>query len=349
MGNSTADGEIEVATPPMERMTLKFPRPLFEQAIAQWEEKKISPKKRKKRKGKDFSRVKRHKTPSPPSSSPVPPSSSPVPPSSSPFTPSSSSSSSLSPSPSPPPSPPAPAPRPVSLPLPLPPRPPPPPPPRLPLPPPPPTFPIDTTSEANRPVRESKKKFYELLESVVSGDPCPIRYEPLITEQPFVDKKCKLTKAQKKTYTKLMSCRRHFPAEIMTIEGKGTGVKTLRALVRHQFICEYHGELITKTEALRREKVYAARSATRTMPCYMYYFEHRGQEMCIDATAENGTFGIGRLINHSVNGNLDTVKLVIDGVPRLAFIANRDISAGDELAYDYGDRTSFAAYPWLKK
>jgi hypothetical protein len=62
----------------------------------------------------------------------------------------------------------------------------------------------------------------------------------------------------------------------------------------------------------------------------VYYFEHRGQELwyvltksqkkkeekeggekkkgkklipcSLDATAENGTFGIGRLINHSVNG-----------------------------------------------
>lgn len=54
----------------------------------------------------------------------------------------------------------------------------------------------------------------------------------------------------------------------------------------------------------------------------------------IDATAEEGSWGIGRLINHSIYGNLATVKVVVDGVPRLAFIAKREIKAGEELAYD---------------
>lgn len=206
-----------------------------------------------------------------------------------------------------------------------------------------------TEQEEHRPVRESKKKFYELLSSVISGDPCPSRFENNHVNKLKNNKPKLLSSQQKRDIAQSMSVRRHFPAEIMTIEGKGTGVRTLRSLSRFQFICEYVGELITKTEALRREKTYAATSTTHIMSCYMYYFEHRGQEYCLDATTENGPWGIGRLINHSINGNLDTVKIVIDNVPRLAFIANQDISAGSELAYDYGDRTSFAAFPWLKK
>jgi len=86
---------------------------------------------------------------------------------------------------------------------------------------------------------------------------------------------------------------------------------------------------------------------SRAMNCYMYFFEHRGQEMCVDATEPS--FGFSRMVNHSVNGNLDTVKVLAKGVPHLALVANRDIEKGEELSYDYGDRfgASLTNFPWL--
>lgn len=325
MGNSELleDAPMEI----VERMVLKFPRALFEEVIAKLAERKTSPLKRRKKR-KLMSKIKRlHRyegsEPSFSSSSSSPDSAPPSPPFSSLCSLPSLSFSS-------------PEPLPISE-----------------------SSPVDVTpslptiqssksDQEHRPERESKKKFYELLSSVIAGDPCPSRFETNRVNQLSGNKPKLLSKQQKREIIKLMSCRRHFPAEILSIQGKGTGVKTLRPLSRCQFICEYAGDLITKTEALRRERLYAATSNTRIMSCYMYYFEHRGQEMCLDATSESGTWGIGRLINHSVNGNLDTVKIVVDGVPRLAFVANQDIPAGSELAYDYGDRTSFAAFPWLK-
>ena len=59
---------------------------------------------------------------------------------------------------------------------------------------------------------------------------------------------------------------------------------------------------------------------------------------------------MGRLINHSLDGNL-TVKVIDShGVPRLCFYAKRDILAGETLDYDYGEdrRPILKALPWLR-
>lgn len=66
----------------------------------------------------------------------------------------------------------------------------------------------------------------------------------------------------------------------------------------------------------------------------------------IDATAETGR--LGRLVNHSRNGNLSTKAVWVDG-PRLVLLAAQDISPGEELMYDYGDRSkeSLQNHPWL--
>lgn len=68
----------------------------------------------------------------------------------------------------------------------------------------------------------------------------------------------------------------------------------------------------------------------------------------VDATKESSR--LGRLINHSKNGNLQTKLHDIKGTPHLIFLASRDIEVDEELLYDYGDRSkeAIAAHPWLK-
>lgn len=68
----------------------------------------------------------------------------------------------------------------------------------------------------------------------------------------------------------------------------------------------------------------------------------------VDATKETGR--MGRLINHSKTGNCQTKLHDINGTPHLILVASRDIDKGEELLYDYGDRSkaSIAAHPWLK-
>lgn len=67
----------------------------------------------------------------------------------------------------------------------------------------------------------------------------------------------------------------------------------------------------------------------------------------MDATPESDR--LGRLVNHSRNGNLMTKTITIDNTPRLVLIAKEDIQSGEEVTYDYGDRSkeSLKYHPWL--
>ncbi|KAK2823283.1 hypothetical protein Q7C36_019883 [Tachysurus vachellii] len=129
------------------------------------------------------------------------------------------------------------------------------------------------------------------------------------------------------------------------IEGKGRGVFATHSFQKGQYVVEYHGDLLLQTDAKKREAVYAQDPATG---CYMYYFQHLTKTYCVDATKE--TDRLGRLINHSKNGNCQTKLHDINGIPHLILVASRDIKEGEELLYDYGDRSkaSIAAHPWLK-
>ncbi|KAG6446849.1 histone-lysine N-methyltransferase PR-Set7 isoform X2 [Manduca sexta] len=131
--------------------------------------------------------------------------------------------------------------------------------------------------------------------------------------------------------------------QVAYFDGKGRGVIATRPFGRGQFVVEYAGELVGVAEAREREHAYAQ---DPTAGCYMYYFRHGDQQYCIDATAETGR--LGRLVNHSRNGNLVTKAVWVDG-PRLVLVAAHDIEAGDELTYDYGDRSkeSLQHHPWL--
>ncbi|XP_062874048.1 lysine methyltransferase 5Ab [Trichomycterus rosablanca] len=133
--------------------------------------------------------------------------------------------------------------------------------------------------------------------------------------------------------------------KVRYIEGKGRGVFADKAFQKGQFVVEYHGDLLQITDAKKREVEYAQ---DPTKGCYMYYFHHHNTTYCIDATKE--TDRLGRLINHSKNGNCQTRLHNIKGVPHLILVASRDIKAEEELLYDYGDRSkeAIAAHPWLK-
>ncbi|XP_012725093.1 N-lysine methyltransferase KMT5A-A [Fundulus heteroclitus] len=133
--------------------------------------------------------------------------------------------------------------------------------------------------------------------------------------------------------------------EVQHIEGKGRAVFATRCFQKGDYIVEYHGDLLQITDAKKREAEYAQNPATG---CYMYYFQYLCKTYCVDATKETGR--MGRLINHSKNGNCQTKLHDINGVPHLILVASRDIDKGEEFLYDYGDRSkaSIAAHPWLK-
>lgn len=61
---------------------------------------------------------------------------------------------------------------------------------------------------------------------------------------------------------------------------------------------------------------------------------------------------MGRLVNHSrLLPNLKARALLDEaGEPRVVLFAARDIQAGEELMFDYGDNdpASIEAHPWLR-
>ncbi|XP_017478164.1 PREDICTED: histone-lysine N-methyltransferase pr-set7-like [Rhagoletis zephyria] len=132
--------------------------------------------------------------------------------------------------------------------------------------------------------------------------------------------------------------------KVAHFEGKGRGIIADRHFQRGEFVVEYIGDLISMAEASEREKSYAL---DENAGCYMYYFKHKNQQYCIDATEDTGK--LGRLVNHSRNGNLVTKVVVVKQRPHLILLAKDDIEPGEELTYDYGDRSkeSLLHHPWL--
>ncbi|EGV98871.1 Histone-lysine N-methyltransferase SETD8 [Cricetulus griseus] len=157
--------------------------------------------------------------------------------------------------------------------------------------------------------------------------------------------KAELQSEKRKKIDELIESGKEEGMKIDLIDGKGRGVITTKRFSRGDFVVEYHGDLIEITDGKKREALYEQDPSTG---CYMYYFQYLSKTYCVDATRE--TNRLGRLINHSKCGNCHTKLHDINGVPHLILIASRDIAAGEELLYDYGDRSkaSIEAHPWLK-
>uniref|UniRef100_A0A8D2PHA5 [histone H4]-lysine(20) N-methyltransferase n=1 Tax=Zosterops lateralis melanops TaxID=1220523 RepID=A0A8D2PHA5_ZOSLA len=143
--------------------------------------------------------------------------------------------------------------------------------------------------------------------------------------------KSELETEERRKIDELITSGKEEGMKIDYIDGKGRGVIATKHFNRGEFVVEYHGDLIEITDAKKREAVYAQDPSTG---------------FCIDRETNR----LGRLINHSKCGNCQTKLHDIDGVPHLILIASRDIKAGEELLYDYGDRSkaSIEAHPWLK-
>ncbi|CAD5230045.1 unnamed protein product [Bursaphelenchus okinawaensis] len=126
---------------------------------------------------------------------------------------------------------------------------------------------------------------------------------------------------------------------------KGRGLIAMRPFIRGEFVVEYKGPLVDYPEAVKREAEYAK---DPSIGSYMYFFKYQERRMCVDATAE--TPYKGRLLNHSVmRPNLRPKVLDFGHFICVGLFALRDIEVGEELLYDYGDRTrcTVEKNPWL--
>jgi hypothetical protein len=105
----------------------------------------------------------------------------------------------------------------------------------------------------------------------------------------------------------------------------GYGVWTSRTIEPRTFVGEYIG-------VLRRRRFFGRWS---NHYCFDYTIgPHRSSSFVIDCQkAGNHT----RYINHSYQPNLDLTSVYFDGMMRVILIANREIPAGAQLCYDYGE------------
>ncbi|XP_076311848.1 LOW QUALITY PROTEIN: histone-lysine N-methyltransferase EHMT2-like [Tachypleus tridentatus] len=117
--------------------------------------------------------------------------------------------------------------------------------------------------------------------------------------------------------------------QLFRTKGKGWGVRTLKEIPKGTFICEYVGEIISDSEADKRED-----------DSYLFDLDNRdGETFCLDARYYGN---VSRFINHLCEPNLVPVKVFVDhqdlSFPRIAFFSSRDIQPQEELGFDYGEK-----------
>ena len=120
--------------------------------------------------------------------------------------------------------------------------------------------------------------------------------------------------------------------EVREVEGKGRGVLAAEPIRAGMFVLEYKTHSVYKRREMKsRIKEYDVNQEGS------YIIEAQTQHgyLCFDATRR--PFSMGRLINHSVKPNIKLHKpRFVRGKWRLAFLAVKDITVGEELLFDYG-------------
>jgi len=109
----------------------------------------------------------------------------------------------------------------------------------------------------------------------------------------------------------------------------GLGAFAVNRIHNGQYIGEYVGELMERNEdSMRREPL-------RDHVHLNYNFDLTDEEDVDSARVGNEM----RYINHGSGdkANAEACKKLVFGVPRIGFWATRNIKAGDEILFDYGD------------
>ncbi|KOB52308.1 Histone-lysine N-methyltransferase SETMAR [Operophtera brumata] len=120
---------------------------------------------------------------------------------------------------------------------------------------------------------------------------------------------------------------------------KGLGLFTLHLIPNRAFICEYAGEIITKSQALARIQENESKKHDNYIFCLNEHTSTETTQTFVDPSQ----FGnIGRYINHSCDPNCCVVPVRCDTlIPKLAIFACKDIQPNEELTFRYGTDCEF--------
>lgn len=128
------------------------------------------------------------------------------------------------------------------------------------------------------------------------------------------------------------------PLHVASAGAKGLGVFAVKPIECGAFICVYAGQYLRAKEANKRLKEYDILGRGHALLAVRELLPSGNAALItfIDATHHGN---IARFFNHSCGGgNMDFVTVRTPGslVPRIAFFAKRNIEAGEELTFAYG-------------
>jgi SET domain-containing protein len=116
---------------------------------------------------------------------------------------------------------------------------------------------------------------------------------------------------------------------------KGWSVQAGQNIKIGEFISEYVGEIISLSEARRREVVYRTRKNGNYMLIFREWLTSYNKILCTAIDATN-LGNISRFYNHSCDPNIGVFAVRVDNIlPRVSFFALRNIEKGEELCFSY--------------
>lgn len=126
---------------------------------------------------------------------------------------------------------------------------------------------------------------------------------------------------------------------------KSWGIRATRKFLKGDLVVRYCGDLMSDAKGREVEKKLFEADIEDS---FLYFFKFDSRYLCLDATKDDGSYG--RLVNHSrLRPNCKAVGVMLGRTPALGLFAQRDILAGEEILYDYGEIRPWVIekLPWI--
>lgn len=123
---------------------------------------------------------------------------------------------------------------------------------------------------------------------------------------------------------------------VTSAPSKGQGLFSSKLIPKGSFVCEYAGEILTRTEAVRRDQENKTEDKMNFVFCLneINSVNKSSKQTFVDPSRKGN---IGRYINHSCDPNCIIISTRVDSIiPKIAIFANQDIPPMTEITFNYG-------------